>query len=413
METNLIAPILPPPGPGRETQSSLAAGSSKAALTGPGRGFNSLVTGQGTGTGGRVAMSLTGGKPEQGNSLAVGGGVPEVGASLGGVAAPVAPVASAADQAVPAVMDAAAPELEQIEDVLVVPGGQATPAAPPQAAAGTAGSELSMMGLDAGNAPALPGTPPQPGSILDDEGKVASPAPSARPQETPTAVVRGAASGGQSDRPMLPAGRTVPIAGGPRAEPAPGGLITTPEPAGPPLPTLASSAAPDVPSTLMQMPAQSVSSPVAAGAAAAHQARTAAMEAPAGQLFVRIEQAAAEGQTRFAVRLDPEELGRVEVVLEFQDGRVQATVAADRPATLELLQRDARWLERAMEQGGFKLQQDGLHFTLRNGQAGAGQEGGQRTARLLAAGFDGADSRDDMLVPAAARRLEGLVDIQV
>ncbi|WP_184446220.1 flagellar hook-length control protein FliK [Rhodospirillum centenum] len=155
----------------------------------------------------------------------------------------------------------------------------------------------------------------------------------------------------------------------------------------------------------------------AARAAAVHQAGRAGAPGPAAQIHVQIERAVADGGPRsFTVHLEPEELGRVEVKLEFQDGRLHALVMADRPQTLDLLQRDARLLERSMEQGGLRLQQDGLQFSLREG---GGQNGGQgasqggdplhRGARLLAAVGETAGPAD----PVRSRAVDGLIDIQV
>lgn len=48
------------------------------------------------------------------------------------------------------------------------------------------------------------------------------------------------------------------------------------------------------------------------------------------QLVGRIEQAVAKEQLTLTVQLDPEHLGRVEVRLELQDGRVTAMIAAER-----------------------------------------------------------------------------------
>ncbi|WP_201240713.1 flagellar hook-length control protein FliK [Rhodothalassium salexigens] len=87
--------------------------------------------------------------------------------------------------------------------------------------------------------------------------------------------------------------------------------------------------------------------------------------APASdQTAVQVQRAVAEGQTRFTVQLQPAELGRVAVRLEFDQGRVRANVTADRRETLDLLQRDARSLERALQDAGLETNGDSLEFTL-------------------------------------------------
>jgi hypothetical protein len=97
-------------------------------------------------------------------------------------------------------------------------------------------------------------------------------------------------------------------------------------------------------------------------------------------IAVRIAKGAEAGQSRFEIRLDPPELGRVDIRLEVsQDGRVQAVLQADKPETLEMLQRDARILERALQDQGLDMSGGGLNFALRDqtpddsGQAYGGQ----------------------------------------
>src|SRR5690606_19675272 len=95
------------------------------------------------------------------------------------------------------------------------------------------------------------------------------------------------------------------------------------------------------------------SAPVArAEAPAAPHVRSAAAT-PVAQVAVQIVRGVQEGQSRISVQLDPPELGRVDVRLEVaHDGKVMAVVSADRQETLDLLQRDARGLERALQEAG-------------------------------------------------------------
>lgn len=70
--------------------------------------------------------------------------------------------------------------------------------------------------------------------------------------------------------------------------------------------------------------------------------------------------------TRFELRLDPPELGRVEVRLEVsRDHRVTAVVAADSPQALSELARHARELEQTLQSAGLELSDNGLSFDLR------------------------------------------------
>lgn len=73
------------------------------------------------------------------------------------------------------------------------------------------------------------------------------------------------------------------------------------------------------------------------------------------------------GSRQFDIRLDPGELGRVDVNLSISDtGEVSARLVVDRVETLHLLQRDARTLERAFEQAGLKPSDGGVDISLRD-----------------------------------------------
>jgi flagellar hook-length control protein FliK len=97
---------------------------------------------------------------------------------------------------------------------------------------------------------------------------------------------------------------------------------------------------------------------------------------PLQAVAVEIGMRAMRGAKEFAIRLDPEDLGRVDIKLEISEkGEVQAKLVVERVETLQLLQRDARTLERAFDQAGLKTNPDGLQFTLRDpGQQGRGGE---------------------------------------
>jgi len=72
----------------------------------------------------------------------------------------------------------------------------------------------------------------------------------------------------------------------------------------------------------------------------------------ADQVGVSINKAVDNGVSEFTIRLNPAEMGNVTVKLQFGDtGLLRATVMADSRETLDLLQRDARGLERALGEG--------------------------------------------------------------
>lgn len=115
-------------------------------------------------------------------------------------------------------------------------------------------------------------------------------------------------------------------------------------------------------------------------AQAASQPRfTVAQQAAVDQVSVQISKAIKDGVDRINIQLRPEHLGRVDVRLEVTDGRVSATVTADSKETLDMLQRDARELERALQQAGLQTDTGSLNFSLR-GQQGQGQESDRQVA---------------------------------
>ncbi len=114
-------------------------------------------------------------------------------------------------------------------------------------------------------------------------------------------------------------------------------------------------------------------SATAKAAAATQQTATADVRSPGIQVAMQLSKAIQNGIDRVTIRLDPAELGRVEVKMEVgHDGRVIALVAAERPETLEALRNDSRSLERALQEAGLETDADSLNFSLDQG----GQQGG-------------------------------------
>lgn len=87
---------------------------------------------------------------------------------------------------------------------------------------------------------------------------------------------------------------------------------------------------------------------------------------PLEQLAVEIATRASKGERRFDIRLDPPELGRIDVRLEIDHkGNTTTKLIVERAETLDLLQRDARGLEKALQSAGLKTDAGGLEFSLR------------------------------------------------
>jgi len=137
----------------------------------------------------------------------------------------------------------------------------------------------------------------------------------------------------------------------------------------------------------------------------------AAPDVPA--LAVEIAAKSQGGAKQFDIRLDPPELGRVEVDAT---GKASAHLTADQPQTLSLLQKDASILTRALREAGLDVSQDGLNFSLRqqaqdqNGNDGNNGRFGSSRAFSLAA----TASIDPAAAAMTYRGLaDGRVDIRV
>ncbi|MCC7166122.1 MAG: flagellar hook-length control protein FliK [Rhodospirillales bacterium] len=156
-------------------------------------------------------------------------------------------------------------------------------------------------------------------------------------------------------------------------------------------------------------------------AQAAHQTQEFRLPIPAKELIdqvsVQIDKAAKEGLDRITIKLQPESLGKIEVRLEMgQDGRVNATIIADRPDTLDALKKDSRDLERALNDAGLKADAGSLNFSLKGEQEAQKQNQSGRNGRSAGRGFALDEAEPDAIAATPGRaRANGRrgVDIQV
>ena len=112
-------------------------------------------------------------------------------------------------------------------------------------------------------------------------------------------------------------------------------------------------------------PANAVN-PANAATAAAVAAPAPAAAVPLSGLAVEIVTHADAGRNHFEIRLDPPDLGRINVKLDVDsNGNVTTHLVVDRADTLDLLKRDASSLERALQQAGLKTSDNALDFSLR------------------------------------------------
>ena len=101
---------------------------------------------------------------------------------------------------------------------------------------------------------------------------------------------------------------------------------------------------------------------------------------PLNGLALQIAVTAQSGKSRFEIRLDPAELGRIDVRIDVdRHGQVTSHLTVEKPETLAMLRQDAPQLQRALDNAGFKTGDGGLQFSLRD-QSSSGQNAGDRPA---------------------------------
>ena len=97
---------------------------------------------------------------------------------------------------------------------------------------------------------------------------------------------------------------------------------------------------------------------------------------PSMAIALQIARNVQKGINRFDIRLDPPELGRIDVRMEVQrDGHVAAHLTVESAQTLDLLQRDQRALQQALTDAGLQANSDSLSFSLRDQNAGGNAQG--------------------------------------
>ncbi|RAU21632.1 flagellar hook-length control protein FliK [Paramagnetospirillum kuznetsovii] len=117
-------------------------------------------------------------------------------------------------------------------------------------------------------------------------------------------------------------------------------------------------------------PTQAADKPSATQAAAptARAPRVPLQQQVMEQVSVQIDKAVKDGADTVKIQLRPYDLGRIEIKLEVIDGHVSASVTAEKPETLALLQKDAKGLEKALEDAGLKPDASATSFSLKNGE---------------------------------------------
>lgn len=119
-------------------------------------------------------------------------------------------------------------------------------------------------------------------------------------------------------------------------------------------------------------------------------------------MTVHLTKAAVDGVDHIKVQLNPPELGHVEVRMEVgPSGHFSAVFAADRPQTVDMLQRNAHELTRSLQDAGIQTDAGSLSFNLRNQnqQNSTPWSGGFADSRSTGPSWNNAP--DDTPVPAA------------
>lgn len=106
-----------------------------------------------------------------------------------------------------------------------------------------------------------------------------------------------------------------------------------------------------------------------------------------------------DGASKIEIKLEPEALGKVELKMNTDaNGKTVVSVTADNKGTLDLLQRDARGLERALADAGLKTDSGSLSFNLR------GEQGQNQNASLTSPyAIPGSDEKESSTASALSR----------
>lgn len=88
----------------------------------------------------------------------------------------------------------------------------------------------------------------------------------------------------------------------------------------------------------------------------------------AEQVMFHIRTALKDGSSHIRIQLEPETLGKLDIKLHVDAaGKTGVTITVDNKNTLDLLQRDARGLERALNDAGLTADSGNLNFNLKGG----------------------------------------------
>jgi hypothetical protein len=100
---------------------------------------------------------------------------------------------------------------------------------------------------------------------------------------------------------------------------------------------------------------------------------------PLSGVAMEIAASVKSGKSSFEIRLDPADLGRIDVRVQIdQNGQVTSHLTVEKPETLSMLRQDAPQLQQALNDAGLKTDSGGLQFSLRD-QSSSGQNNGNNS----------------------------------
>ena len=118
------------------------------------------------------------------------------------------------------------------------------------------------------------------------------------------------------------------------------------------------------------------------------------------QVKVNITKSAVKGVDTIEVRLQPEELGHIEIKMQIKGGKLQAHIISSRPETMEALQKDAQILEKAFNDAGFQTDSNSLSFSFRN-EGNQAQEQSSKLRDFIGEVFEQEAQSDEKIAEAA------------
>ncbi len=143
-----------------------------------------------------------------------------------------------------------------------------------------------------------------------------------------------------------------------------------------------------------------------------------ATQVPNAAIALQIAKHVAKGISTFEIRLDPPEMGRIDIKLELgQSGRVTAHLMIEKSDTLDLMQRDSKALEQALRDAGLDVNSDTLNFSLQKGENEEADALEQNADGSNADTDDEAAQQANIVTALAARQLEaaarGGIDVSI